>query len=1069
MKLRPVSLAVLALAASLAFPAGAVAQEVRRPYIVQLADKPVATYEGEIAGLPATKPASGKLNVNAADVQNYIGYLEQKQASVQATVANAEILHTYQVAFNGFAAMLTDTEVRALKKNSAVAQITADEERHLDTNYTPVFLGLNQPGSGLWDRLGGKGAAGENVIIGVVDGGIWPENLAYADRVDSNGRPTFDLSGTLAYTGIPDGWNGACETGPGFTANNCNNKLIGARFFNTTYKAQKKTTHYSDFDSPRDSVNGPGADNKGGHGTHTSSTAGGNALVPASVNGGSLGDFSGIAPKARIAAYKVCWTYLDPANPDKSGTRNSCYTSDSVAAINKAVADGVDVINFSISGSQTNVLDPVEVAFFNAANAGVFVAASAGNSGPGNAVAHISPWITTVAASTHNRSSVNSVTLAGGATYPGQSYNSVALPSTPVILAENAGVKAYASLSKADQDARRLCYTAADRANPAFNTSGVPSADAALDPALVAGKIVVCARGNTARVDKGAAVKAAGGAGMILTDTGNSLVADPHVLPAIHVSLTNGNAIRSWVTSRADAAASISTSEMKPSATPAPRMASFSSRGPNQGDMNTLKPDLTAPGVDILAAVSAPGDEALRNAIANGVTPGGQMWQSLQGTSMSSPHVAGMGALLRQLHPTWSPAAIKSALMTTAYSTQNDSQPGMANGRLPWAQGAGHTAPNLAADPGLVYDSNVVDWIRYLCGLGKLAANSANCTSLGSIQPYNLNLPSLTAADVLGKLTLSRTVTNVGSTAATYTSTASLPGFDVVVSPAMLSLNPGQKASFTVTLTNKTSPMGAWSYGSLTWSDGKHAVRSPLTARPSALAVRSLISSEAVNGAQSITIGTGYTGALTVQKGGLKPALRTAATVGQGNKGDGGLAECVAGGSAGVKASSVVVPANTLVARFSTLDVDTSGYQGGGADDLDLIVLNGAGAVVGSSGQATSNEMVTLNSPAAGTYRVCVVGYAPKDGSANYVLNSWVVGTADIGGNFKAAGPAIVYTGGTGTVATSWSDLVPGKSYLGAIRYLQGTTVRGMTVVEVDATDPVPPALATKPAVVAAN
>ncbi|MFN3789557.1 S8 family serine peptidase [Massilia sp.] len=1069
MKLRPVSLAVLALAASLSFSA-AQAQEVRRPYIVQLADKPAASYEGGIAGLPATKPVSGKLNVNAADVQNYISYLEQKQASVQATVANAEILHTYSVAFNGFAAMLTDSEVRDLKKNSAVAHISVDEERHLETNYTPVFLGLTQPGTGLWDKLGGKGAAGEDVIIGVVDGGIWPENLAYADRVDGDGRPTFDVSGTLAYSSVPGDWKGICQTGEGFTLNNCNNKLIGARYFDTTYKSQRKTTHYSDFVSPRDSMNGPDLANKGGHGTHTSSTAGGNAMVPTRAsNGSSMGDFSGIAPKARIASYKVCWTYLDPTNPDLSGTRNGCYGSDSVAAINQAVADGVDVINFSISGSQTDVMDPVEVAFFNAASAGVFVATSAGNSGPGNAVAHLSPWVTTVAASTHNRISVNSVTLAGGATYQGQSYNATALPNTPMILAEDAGITPYAQLSAADKQARRLCYTAADRANPSFNTLGATTAAAALDPSVVAGKIVICARGNTARVDKGAAVKEAGGAGMILTDTGTALVADPHVLPAIHVSLADGNAIRSWLSTRPEAAASIATSRTMAGPTPAPRMASFSSRGPNKGDPNVLKPDLTAPGVDILAAVSAPGNQALRDDIANNVTPGGLMWQSLQGTSMSSPHVAGMGALLRQLRPSWSPAAIKSALMTTAYSTQNDGVAGMSNGLLPWAQGAGHTAPNLAADPGLVYDSNAIDWIRYLCGIGKLAANSANCVNFGSIQPYNLNLPSLTASDVLGRLTLSRTVTNVGDATATYTASTTLDGYEVAVSPSTLTLAPGAKASFTVTLTNKTAPIGAWSYGSLTWSDGKRVVRSPLTARASALAVRGAISSEAVNGAQSITIGTGYTGPLTVQKGGLKPALRSTQTVGQANKADGGLAECAAGNSAGVKVTTVTVPANTLVARFTTRDVDTSGYQGGGVDDLDLIVLNSAGTVVGNSGQVSSNETVTLNSPAAGTYRVCVVGYAPRNGSSTYVLNSWVVSTSDTGGNFKASGPAIVYTGGTGTVSTSWSDLEAGKNYLGAIRYLQGTTVRGMTLVEVDATDPLPAAQTSKPVTVAAN
>jgi subtilisin family serine protease len=1061
MKLRPVSLGVLVLVASIATTINA--QEVRRPYIVQLADKPVASYTGEVAGLPATKPASGKLDVSAQDVQAYMAYLDQKQASVQATVANATILHQYNTVFNGFAALLTDDEVRALKKNSAVSAITVDEPRKLETNYTPIFLGLDKPGTGLWDRLGGKASAGENVIIGVVDSGAWPENPGYADRVDTNGRPTHDPSGTQVYGAPPADWKGTCETGPGFTAANCNNKLIGARFFDASFKAQKKTPHYSDFPSPRDAFRG-GADagNKGGHGVHTSTTAGGNAMVAANLNGIPVGDVSGIAPRARLAVYKVCWSYLNPAEEDGSGVSNSCFTSDSVKAIETAVKDGVDVINFSISGSQTNVLDSVEVAFFNAANAGVFVAASAGNSGPGNAVAHISPWLTTVAASTHNRFMGASVTIPGAGTYTGASYNQTVLADVPTILARNAAVVPYASLSADDKAGVGLCYTDADRASATLNPGAKITAATKLDPAKVTGKVVVCDRGVTARVDKGAAVLAAGGAGMILADNGAGLVADLHVLPAVHVSQADGNAIKTWVAAHPDATSSMTKAAASVGTALAPKMAGFSSRGPNKGDLNTLKPDLTAPGVDIIAAVSAPGNPALREAIIDGSVVPGAAWGSLQGTSMSSPHVAGLGALLRNLHPAWSPAAIKSALMTTAYGTYDDGVAGISNGQLPWAQGAGHVQPNMAADPGLVYDSNGVDWIRYLCGMGKLAANSGNCTTLGSIQPYNLNLPSITIAEVLGKASITRTVTNVGDTEATYTASASLPGYSVTVSPSTLTLAPGAKATFTVNLTNNSAAQGVWSYGSLVWKDGVHTVRSPLTAKAAMIAARAEISSEAASGTQALTIGTGYTGTMTVKKAGLKPATRTTATVATDKSADGGVAACAAGGSASVSATSVTVPAGALAARFSLKDEDTSGFKAGATDDLDLVVLNGAGAVVGTSGGATSNELVTLTAPAAGTYRVCVVGYAPHDGSATFTLSSWALGTADTGGNFKATAPAIVYTGGTGTVATSWSGLAAGREYLGAVQLVGAGGTTSTTLVSVDTTDPLPAATAVK-------
>ena len=256
----------------------------------------------------------------------------------------------------------------------------------MDTSSTPTFLGLDAPG-GLWDQLGGAGSAGENIIIGVIDSGIWPESLSFSDRTGTNGNASKD--GKLAYQQIP-GWHGKCTPGERFNASLCNQKLIGAQHFNAGQggDAGINATRPWEFASVRD---------YNGHGTHTSSTAGGNHGVAVTGPGEVLGKVSGIAPRARIAMYKALWSTQDTGTASGSGV-------DLLAAIDQAVADGVDVINYSISGTQTNFADGVEIAFLFAADAGVFVAASAGNSGPATCtVAHPSPWITTVAAGTHNR------------------------------------------------------------------------------------------------------------------------------------------------------------------------------------------------------------------------------------------------------------------------------------------------------------------------------------------------------------------------------------------------------------------------------------------------------------------------------------------------------------------------------------------------------------------------------------------------------------------------------------------------------------------------------------------
>ncbi|MFP5392715.1 MAG: S8 family peptidase [Gammaproteobacteria bacterium] len=1037
MVMRPLSFAVLMVLAGLAQ-----ADDVRRSYIVQLADKPVATYTGQISGLPATKPADGqRLNVDAAAVQNYISYLETKKRAVIGAVSAAQVTHRYNVVFNGFAALLTDDEVRALKKHSGVINITADSIMQPHTSYTPHFLGLDQAG-GLWQQLGGQGSAGENIIVGIVDSGIWPEHPSFADRVDANGAPSH--SGTsVVYGAPPASWKGICQTGEGFTAANCNNKLIGARYF----KPATQKLHWTDFVSPRDS--GAGPEGEGGHGTHTASTAAGNANVKVVTNGLNLGTLSGIAPRARVAAYKVCWT-------DGTTGRNGCATSNSVAAIEQAVKDGVNVINFSIgpTAGGGSYSEATEVAFLGAASAGVFVAASAGNNGPAAEnpapASHLSPWVTTVGNSTHDRIYVADVVLGNGVRLTGASGNANT-PTAPLILARDAGLPGVAP----DNPNLLLCFGGAD------------SKDALLDPAKVTGKILVCDRGSNVLVNKSANGKTAGAVGVIIANTptsNNTIINQAHSISTVHLKAVDAAKLKAYYADNpGQAVASLGNLRAVSDTTArAPAMSTLSSRGPSVANASILKPDLTAPGTDILAAVTADLSHAERDAIAGGGAAPRTDYAFYSGTSMASPHVAGSAALLKQLHPTWSPAAIKSALMTTAYPTQPDGQTAPLPwdssatyaGTLPWGQGAGHIAPSSAAQPGLVYDAGILDYARFLCGQNADVFDAETCAATGTIQAHNLNLASITAANVLGTLTLTRTVTNVGPATATYNVNASLPGFTVAVQPLSLTIAPGAKATYKVTLTRTSAPLDTWSYGSLVWSNGSTQVRSPLTARASALAAPATVVSEAATGSKVFTIGTGFTGPIGSVKSGLQAARRETRTVGQSSTiGTVYTAACLAGGAEGVNVHEVTVPAGALAARFSLFEEDTAG---GAESDLDLLVVNSAGEIVASSGNGGSNEQVHLDNPAADTYKVCVIGYEPKGGSAQYTLSSWVLEPNVISGNFRALLPGFAYLGGTGTVSLGWSGLAAGQRYLGALRYLMNGAPQGTTIVEVNTNDPLP-------------
>lgn len=978
---------IAALMLSVSAASGADSSAANKTYIVQMVLKPAVAYDGGVAGIPATKAAKGKkIDRNSEAVRRYVGHLTASHDQALAKVGGGEKLYDYVYTYNGVAAQLTDAQAKALERVPGVLAVTENEMQYMDTATTPSFLGLDAK-NGLWNALGGpkgkangkKDGAGEDIIIGIIDSGITPESLSFTDQKIKHNKLGKVVFEQVELGPPPAGWAGICQTGEGWTASDCNNKLIGARYFNTAFggNAGIDAQRPWEFNSPRD---------YNGHGTHTSSTSGGNYGVPATGAAAAFGKVSGMAPRARIAMYKALWSTQDSATASGS-------TADLAAAIDAAVGDGVDVLNYSISGTTNNFLDPVQISFLFAADAGIFNSVSAGNSGPtAGTVAHPSPWLTTVAAETHDRVGVGEAVIEG-VTYPGAS-------------AGTGSATGQLTTFGTPGSAARLCM---------LNSL----------TAAAAGKIVFCERGVNARIEKSFEVLRVGGIGMIMVNpTENSLNADLHFVPSVHLQNDSLAAIEAAAVAGKTAAISGRVLYNQP----APFMAAFSSRGPllgGGGDL--LKPDVGAPGVDVLAAVAPPGQR-------------GREFDLFSGTSMSAPHIAGIGALMSQLHPDWSPMAIKSALMTTGtdvLDTFVGTTASDASALRAFAQGAGHVAPNSAADPGLVYDSDIFDWFAFLCG-STAGVNPATCSALAasgySFDRKDMNLASIAVGNLAGTATVTRRVTNVGDKTATYTSSSSITGINVSVNPSSLTLAPGETKSFKVTLTTTTAPLDRYTAGSLTWTDGKHNVRSPVVVRPRAFASPAEVTS---NGSPvSWQVNVGYTGVLLATVAGLVPAVQTPWTVAQDPD-----QTFVRTDPTGTFSHSVVVPPNSLFRSGIYEDAITPT-----GTDLDLYVYSGT-TLVGQSADGDSNEEVTLRTGAgAATLTVYVHGWLTNGPSATGTLFTWTA-TTDAG-NTTISGVAPA-TPGVQTHTATFSGLAAGTRYLGEVRYSNGTAIIGRTILSV--------------------
>jgi len=711
--------------------------------VVKLTDASLAAYRGGVAGLAATAPdvtGAAKLSPASASSARYLSYLHARMDAFQARALraspSARVTQRLDTVVGGVALTLPAADVAKLARDPQVSAILPDTLNKPLTDASPAFIGAPSA----WRALGGQGKAGERVIVGVLDSGIWPEHPSLSDP-DPAGRaypaPRPPLSGTRQCD-----FAGGTNPGPSFA---CNNKLIGAFTFLNTYNAVIGLEP-SEYTSARDDD---------GHGTHTATTAAGNGKVPATIGGVSRGLVSGIAPRAQVIAYKVCGA-------------QGCFSSDSAAAVQRAILDDVDVINFSISGGSNPYADVVSLAFLDAYNAGVFVSASAGNSGPSaNTTDHREPWVATVAASTGNRSFVGTASLSSS---DGSNLTLNGVTVAPPLTVASPVVDAAASGDP-------LCL------------NGTPDA-------AFAGKVVLCKRGTNGRVQKGYNVFRRGAVGMLLYNQSTAvtdLETDNHFLPALHMQVGVGQSAIAFLSAHPDVTATITSGVA--TATQGDVMASFSSRGGNAQTLGISKPDVTAPGVQILAGnTPTPSDPA--------VVPG-ELFQAIAGTSMSSPHVAGAGALLVALHPTWTPGQIKSALMTTA-RTQVVKEDGVTPTDA-FDDGSGRIDLSKARDPWFTFNESGANYV-------------ANRDAL-----YKANYPSLYVPNLAGSLTVTRTLTSVARYSQYYRATVSAPSdLKVTVSPRTFTLAPGAQRTLVITVDGRDVPIGQTRFATITLrSDGR--------------------------------------------------------------------------------------------------------------------------------------------------------------------------------------------------------------------------------------------------------
>jgi subtilisin family serine protease len=769
-------------------------------YVVHLADAPVALYEGGIEKYAATKPNNRKLQLDSPAVESYSGYLASKHdqflSLLKKQVVNVEPTLAYKIAFNGLAIKLSQDQASAISRLPGVLKVVKDRIYKLDTDTGPSLIGAPAVWSGA-AQDSGVGTYGEGVVVGIIDSGINTDHPSFS-AVAGDGYVHINPFGSGVYLGD-------CA---GDFSNLCNSKLIGV------YSYPVITDEYADtdvfgIDLPRN------GEDYGGHGSHVAGTAAGNILLNTPESLPELGAIesdgiatgfvfdriSGVAPRANIISYQVCWG----GREDAGDTYGDCSGAAINAAIEDAIQDQVDIINYSISGGGQPWNSSTELAFLAAQNAGIFVATSAGNSGPsaGSTVKY-APWYTAVAASEHGRSISYQKQLTN---FSGGNTNLSSLTGT----SNSGGITAP------------IVY-AGDFSNPNDPNNDPAQCLEAFPAGTFSGQIVVCDRGEIARVQKAVNVRDGGAGGYVLGNVvggSDNLANDQYVVAGIHLQSAQASLLRNWLAFGSNHVATITASSGNIIINQQREdvLAGFSSKGPSNS-ISTLTPAIGGPGVQIYAAWA---DQQFGH---DGHEPAAGDFSYLSGTSMSSPHVAGSAALIKAAQPAWTPDNIRSALAMTASRTVKKED---AVTNADWFDsGSGRVQVDKAVEAGLI--------------MNETAANYAAADPNIGGEPRELNLPSITDNQCANTCVWSRTFTAAKSGTWSVNSETISPNIQITSTPASFSLNVGETQIITTIIDVTNASSSDWLFGAVTMTaNGQPDLHLPVSVYPTAGSIPELL------------------------------------------------------------------------------------------------------------------------------------------------------------------------------------------------------------------------------------
>ncbi|QCE13650.1 subtilisin-like protease SBT2.2 [Vigna unguiculata] len=785
-------------------------------YVVTLRHAPVSHYYGELRrevnSFKDAAPAPGRTQFNKPKRYDNItktdkrdgSYISQVHDSLLKKVLNGEKylkLYSYHYLINGFAVLVTQKQAEKLSRSSEVSNVALDFSVRTATTHTPQFLGLPQ---GAWFQEGGFETAGEGVVIGFVDTGIDPTHPSFGDSKSNHPYP------------VPAHFSGICEVTRDFPSGSCNRKLVGARHFAASAITRGIFNSTQDYASPFDGD---------GHGTHTAAVAAGNHGIPVIVAGHHFGNASGMAPRSHIAVYKALYKSFGG------------FAADVVAAIDQAAQDGVDIISLSITPNRrppgvATFFNPIDMALLSAVKAGIFVVQAAGNTGPSpTSMFSFSPWIFTVGAASHDRVYSNSIFLGNNVTIPGVGL----APGTDGSKLYKL-IHAHHALSNDTTVADDMYVGECQDANK-FNKD------------LIKGNLLMCS--YSIRFVLGlSTIKRASETAKNLSAAGVVFYMDPYVIgfqlnpvamkmPGIILASTNDSKIlMQYYNSSLEidavskkivkfgALASICGGLKANYGSAAPKVMYYSARGPDPEDSlpheaDILKPNLLAPGSFIWAAWSSVGTDSVEFL--------GENFALMSGTSMAAPHVAGLAALIKQKFPSFSPAAIGSALSTTASLYDKNGGPIMAqrsyaspelneSPATPFDMGSGFVNASGALNPGLIFDSGYDDYMSFLCGINGSAPvvlnyTGQNCGLYNStVYGPDLNLPSITISKLNQSRTVQRIVLNTAQNESYSVGWTAPYGVSLKVSPTHFWIGSGEKQILSVLL-NATVNSSLSSFG----------------------------------------------------------------------------------------------------------------------------------------------------------------------------------------------------------------------------------------------------------------